>query len=64
VRTDADDHLHAADDALGIDETGFLMQGKHSAGVQRQYRGAAGRVETCQMWRVLGLHPCARPQFD
>jgi SRSO17 transposase len=47
-------HLQATDDALVIDETGFLKQGTHSAGVQRQYRGTAGRVENCQIGVFLG----------
>lgn len=33
---------------LVVDETGFLKQGKMSAGVQRQYSGTAGRIENCQ----------------
>jgi len=47
-------HLQASDDALVIDETGFLKQGTHSAGVQRQYSGTAGRVENCQIGVFLG----------
>ena len=54
VRTAVYDHLHTADDALVIDETGFLKQGTHSAGVQRQYSGTAGRVENCQIGVFLG----------
>lgn len=34
---------------LVVDETGFLKQGKMSAGVQRQYSGTAGRIENCQI---------------
>jgi len=34
---------------LVVDETGFLKQGKKSAGVKRQYSGTAGRVENCQI---------------
>jgi SRSO17 transposase len=32
-----------------IDETGFLKKGTKSVGVQRQYRGTAGRIENCQI---------------
>ena len=38
---------------LILDETGFLKKGKHSAGVQRQYSGTAGRIENCQVGVLL-----------
>jgi SRSO17 transposase len=34
---------------LVIDETGFLKKGRKSVGVARQYSGAAGRIENCQI---------------
>ncbi|WP_455568887.1 IS701 family transposase [Streptomyces inhibens] len=34
---------------LIVDETGFVKKGRASAGVQRQYTGTAGRIETSQV---------------
>ena len=34
---------------LIVDETGFVKKGVHSAGVQRQYSGTAGRIENSQI---------------
>ncbi|MCW7542133.1 IS701 family transposase, partial [Aquabacterium sp. A7-Y] len=42
-------HLGQRQAVLVVDETGFLKKGRHSAGVQRQYSGTAGRIENCQI---------------
>jgi len=49
MRSYAVEHLGERDGILIVDETGFLKKGTHSAGVQRQYSGTAGRVENCQI---------------
>jgi len=49
--------VDALGDPLGVlvvDETGFLKKGTCSVGVARQYSGAAGRIENCQ----IGVFAC------
>lgn len=48
------EHLGHPDGVLVADESGFLKKGTKSVGVARQYSGAAGRIENCQVGVFLG----------
>lgn len=50
------EHLSDPEGVLIVDETGFLKKGEHSAGVQRQYSGTAGRIENCQIGVFLAYY--------
>jgi SRSO17 transposase len=41
--------LGQEDAVLAIDETGFIKKGDKSAGVARQYCGASGKLDNCQV---------------
>jgi SRSO17 transposase len=46
---------HSCDGAIGlIDETSFPKRGDHTAGVQRQYCGASGKIDNCVVTVGLG----------
>jgi SRSO17 transposase len=47
-------HLEDPEAVLVIDDTGFLKNGRHSAGVARPYSGTAGRVEHCHIEVFVG----------
>lgn len=38
-----------------IDDTGFLKQGNHSVGVQRQYTGSAAKITNCHIGVSLAV---------
>ncbi|MFD4714228.1 IS701 family transposase [Streptomyces sp. NPDC058430] len=43
------EHLSDEDAVLVVDETGDVKKGTHTVGVQRQYTGTAGRIESAQV---------------
>ena len=65
VRAVVVERLGHPDGVLIADETGFLKKGVHSAGVQRQYTGTAGRVENAQVGVFLSYaSPHGRALID
>lgn len=69
VRDDLIDYVvqefGAEDGVMVVDETGFLKKGRHSAGVQRQYSGTAGRIENGQIGVFLSYaSDCGRALLD
>ena len=46
--------LTAPGGVLVVDETGFAKKGIHSAGMARQYSGALGKVDNCQIGVFVG----------
>jgi len=58
------EQLGERDAVLIVDETGFVKNGQHPAGVQRQYSGTAGPIENsqigvflCRLWRQRVYRP-------
>jgi len=65
VRSVVVERLAHPEGVLIVDETGFLKKGLHSAGVQRQYTGTAGRVENAQVGVFLSYaSPHGRALID
>ncbi len=55
IRAFALSHLGSRDIVAALDETGFLKQGKHSAGVNKQYCSPTHDVRNCQVGVFLSL---------
>jgi len=49
LREYVSEHLFGEGSVLVVDETGFIKKGDKSVGVKRQYTGAAGKRENCQV---------------
>lgn len=57
------EHLGDTDPILVVDESGDLKKGTATVGVQRQYTGAAGRIENSQVAVYLGYATAAGHAF-
>jgi SRSO17 transposase len=53
-RSSVNENLGSPDGAMIFDESGFLKKGKDSIGVSRQYCGAIGKVDNCQVGVFAG----------
>ena len=58
------EHLGDQAAVLVIDETGDLKKGSHTAGVQRQYTGTAGKVDNAQVAVYLAYATTAGHRGD
>lgn len=48
----------AATGVFVVDETGFVEKGVRSVGVQRQYTGTTGKIDSCH-WATLTPRACS-----
>ena len=53
-RKDISGQLSHADSMITLDDTGFTKKGNNSVGVARQYCGATGKIDNCQVGVMAG----------